>query len=85
MSGRGCDTVRQRRLLSEWQVNYSLPVQANLNDFGIRLGFGKKNVCELEESSKELRNVIVVPLLQDISSEGLFFKQVHTYYVTAYH
>ena len=24
----------------------------------------------------------MVPLLQDISSEGLFFKQVHTYYVT---
>ena len=57
MSGRGCETVRHRRLLSEWQVNYSLPVQANLNDFGIRLRLGKKNVCELEESSKELINI----------------------------
>ena len=48
------------------QSNYSLPVQANLNDFdslagwvwlGIRLGLGEKNVCELEESSKELINI----------------------------
>ena len=45
----------------------------------------RNTACELEEISKELRNIYrEIFMLQDISSEGQFFKRVHTYYVTTY-